>query len=420
MNMDELERRLEIRMENCEDALTHHPDSVAWLARYHELGELRALVQQLKVITIPPRANSIDMTKPRALPNGGTLHGVLLYSHAKAKEWKRPILTGRQLEDICAHFQILKEQEGFVPPVSKYGEVEALRVCTLDDGHGLEADLKLYAPYAVQVVGIELHLDDRPYRTKDGGSLEPVLRGVHAQGHLQEDGLGALVQRWAMTIEALADPAQGADAQEAPGQPESPDPAQGQGDPEKGSQASTQPPAAPEIGRLAMRKRVLSLVEAGPKTYDQLRELTGQPVEALNHALFMLCKSQKIEQYQHAHYRIPDMRPVVRARKRAEKLRGQGRKTREAYTDPPDGSTARSWATSIRKEVLAYLKAHPNGATEFELTSHLCHQVGISDKLTVDHVMEQLENLTKRKVVLKGEEIHHSAGAGHLWNAASK
>lgn len=52
MTREELERRIETRMENCEDALQQWPDSPAWLARYSELSEVRHLVQQLDPPTV--------------------------------------------------------------------------------------------------------------------------------------------------------------------------------------------------------------------------------------------------------------------------------------------------------------------------------------------------------------------------------
>jgi len=210
-------------------------------------------------------------------------------------------------------------------------------------------------------------------------------------------------------------------AQDAPGSPVAapgPDPAQAQVDPEKASQSATQAQRKPEMGRLVLRRKVLQLIEEGPKSYLDLEIETGQGPDALQAALRILGNSQKIEEYKPSLYRIKDMRPVVRKRQQEDKLRGQGRKTRTAYTDPPDGSTARSWSTQLRKHIMLYLKGHPNGATEFELQAHLADQVGISDKVTAQHVRDQLENLAKRQVVLREMEIHHADGVGNLWKAA--
>lgn len=349
MNKDELERRISMRMENCEDALTHHPDSVACLARYHELGEIRYLVQQLG-------------SRPQLSPDPD--HELNIYL---VEENVRNLLTDMGKEgltpDDAKTLRLLREQYGTIAKPTQMQDIF----------QHLEA------------VRIAFPVNDK-YRQVTYGPFDRFV-------------LAKYVEEWdpAYNVEISRKP------QEAPGQPKSPDPAQDKGDQANGQDAPAQPAQVPEIGRLPLRRMVLELVQAGSKSYGDLVKATGQLDENLQFVVRWLLNHQKIEEYEQGWYRIPDMHAVVRARKQSEKAqeeagkpkrRGMGRKKRPEYKGEGDG-------INLRKAILQVLKESlPGGLTATEICRNVAEMKGSFDcAISIPNVEIQLQNLKKRNVV---------------------
>lgn len=356
MNKAELERRVEARMENCEDALTKWPDSVAWLARYHELGEIRGLVQQLgpEVVQEPL---SIDPEK------------------LKQDILNAPIIPAQEIRESL--------REGASGPVTPEGPDPAQVPGDQAKGQqapGKPAQQPKMGKLALRKLVRKLVKEGpKSYRDleletgENRDALVPVIKWLCKREYIREFKPACFM----ISIKELAVKRAVAQALE---------------DHPAGGPFNLVRVWALDIIDPHLNKDPACLPEDDVRAALEALEVKGK-IRVKHHV-----DGSKGE----SNYQWKE--PADRSRRRQE------------YTGTPDGSTPRSWTINLRKAILLYLKGETAGIPAFEIRNNLVLQPGFDARLELSDVEGQLRNLKKRGVVGEAE----FKGQDSLWKAASR